>query len=245
MNSNQITDDRQRRRVDGELSTPVGAPLQARDVHFRYATRRVLQGLDLELRSGEITTLLGANGAGKTTLLRCLAGLARPDRGSVLWFGRTAAGHTLDRSRIGFASHARGLYLDLTARENLELAARLCGLDEPRQRTARALALAGLATRADEPTRQFSQGMRQRLALVRAFLHAPQVRLLDEPFTHLDDAHREWLVTHMRGWRTDGATVLFTTHDRAAAQGLADRVLWLRGGKVCAEPATPGREVAA
>lgn len=219
--------------------------MQVSDLHYRYAARRVLQGLHLELRGGEITALLGANGAGKTTLLRCLAGLAEPDQGTVLWFGRPAGGQATDRLRIGFASHARGLYLDLTARENLELAARLCGLEQPRQRAEYALTLAGLQSRADEPTRQYSQGMRQRLALVRAFLHAPQIRLLDEPFTHLDDAHRDWLVAQMRGWRAEGATVLFTTHDRAAIRGLADQALWLRGGKVCAEPAALAREVAA
>ena len=74
---------------------------------------------------------------------------------------------------------------------------------------------------------------------------AGRILLQGADVTHLDDAHRDWLVAQMRGWRAEGATVLFTTHDRAAIRGLADQALWLRGGKVCAEPAALAREVAA
>jgi heme exporter protein CcmB len=138
------------------------------------------------------------------------------------------------RAHIGWLGHDPGFYPELTARENLEFYARLYripGGDIPR-RVERALEHANLAARANDAVGGFSRGMRQRLGLERALLHAPRLILLDEPFTGLDDPSAAGLVARLRGLREDGAIVLLSTHDLDLVSDLLDRVVILRAGRV-------------
>ncbi len=176
--------------------------------------------------------LLGPNGAGKSTLLRCLAGLARPTRGTVRVGGVDLTRDPSARGVIGILSHAAMVYDDLTARENLQFAAALHELAEPAERIASALSAAALDDHADRPVRGFSRGMLQRLALARATLHAPAVMLLDEPFTGLDARATQALRGRVADERQRGRVQFCVTHDPAELWDVATRVVVLVAGKL-------------
>ena len=145
--------------------------LSFRNVTRSYGRRRALSGVTFSVGAGEVTALLGPNGAGKSTLLSIAATLLDPSSGDVLYGDLSArqAGAPL-RQRIGLLGHDLYLYPELTAAENLRFFGGLYGLDDLDTRVARALASAGLDSRADEPVSSYSRGMRQRLALERALL---------------------------------------------------------------------------
>ena len=192
----------------------------------------VLREVVLSVRPGETVALMGPNGAGKSTLLRCLAGAARPDRGTIRWFGNAAGRSMADRRRIGLAGHESGLYFELTALENLIFAARMYGVVRPDNRAKELLAAAGLEPLTNRLVGQLSQGLRQRLAIARAVVHEPQLILLDEPFASLDAQGRDWLEQLFRQWRRAGRTVCFVSHDVRDSRGLADRLVSLDAGRI-------------
>lgn len=206
--------------------------IELRDVSRHFGRRRALSRISLTCRAGEVIGLVGPNGAGKSTLLSILSTLTRPTNGSVHYGDAPAAqlGDAL-RSRIGVLGHDLFLYGDLTARENLEFFGKLYGVMPLPERVDAALAAAHLADRASDRVSSFSRGMRQRLALERALLHAPRLVLLDEPFTGLDEASAARLVERLRTLRSSGAIVLMATHDFEHADGLIDRLICLRDGK--------------
>jgi ABC-type multidrug transport system ATPase subunit len=189
-----------------------GGVIRGRAVEKRYGRRRALRPVDLSLDPGGFLVVTGPNGSGKTTLLRLVAGLAVP------------SGGTLDvdaeRGRLGFLGHEPLLYRDLTALENLDLFGRLYRVRERRERIGMLLERFGLWDVRGERLASYSRGMTQRLALCRALLHEPELLVLDEPFTALDDegsALLDRLLAELRG----EATVLLSTHDPARVQPLA------------------------
>ena len=215
--------------------------LTVSNISRHYGRRRALAGVSVTLRAGELVGLLGPNGAGKSTLLGLLATLIQPSAGTVLYGDRPAgaAGRAL-RARLGFLSHELQLYAELTARENLEFFGGLHGLRDRTSRAAAALERAGLAGRADDLVQGFSRGMRQRLALERTLLHDPRLVLLDEPFTGLDETAGRALAERLRALGRDRRIVLLATHDLEAVEGLLDRMLLLRAGRMIELPVGSG-----
>jgi heme ABC exporter ATP-binding subunit CcmA len=204
-----------------------------------YGDYPALRDVRLEAAAGACLALIGRNGAGKTTLLRILAGFSRPGRGQVRICG-TAPRETVTRRRIGFIGHGISVYDELSAIENLTLFARLYGLPEPRKAATEWLERTGLDRVADGLVREFSRGMRQRLAVARAFLHDPPVLLLDEPFTALDDRAIAVLQRLLREALADGKTIVMSTHQLREALELATDVALLNRGKVAfSGPRTP------
>ncbi|MGD9696461.1 MAG: heme ABC exporter ATP-binding protein CcmA [Thermoleophilia bacterium] len=203
----------------------------------RFGERRAVAGVDIELREGEILAVLGPNGAGKSTLLRMLATLLRTEEGTLEVCGDALPeGATAARAQIGYLGHDPLVYLDLTARQNLELYADLYGLDDVRVRVDDALDRVGLLARSFDHVRTFSRGMAQRLGLARALLHEPRLLLLDEPHAGLDAAGAH-LLDQVLAQRPQGRGVVLVTHDVDRGVALADRVLVLRAGRrVLAEP---------
>ena len=196
-----------------------------------YGDYPAVRDLTLTIKEGSCCALLGRNGAGKTTLLRILAGLSPYQRGAVRVFGnspRSAAA----RHRLGFLGHGIGVYEDLSARENLLFFARICELKDPEEATGRWLERVGLARVATMPVRQFSRGMRQRLALARTFLNSPRVLLLDEPFTSLDDRAIAMLSELLADSSRDGATILLSTHQLREALAIATDVALVENGRL-------------
>jgi heme ABC exporter ATP-binding subunit CcmA len=189
------------------------------------------------LEPGRCYVLIGENGAGKSTLLRILAGLLRPSFGTVKVFGDQEPHDA--RARIGYMSHAPMLYDELTAQENLQYFANLYpGRDclPP----AEALRQVGLDPELTRTLGQYSQGMRQRTSLARVLLPAPELLLLDEPFSNMDVESVSQMVALLAEFRQGNRTIVITTHQRDHAAPIADWVLQLKAGRVASfEPGNP------
>ncbi len=194
-----------------------------------YGDFAALRKCTFSVQKGSCCALLGRNGAGKTTLLRILAGLSPYQSGKVAIFGHSPRTEAA-RRQVGFLGHGIGVYEDLSARENLMFFARLTEAED-RSKTAEAwLERVGLTRVSAIPVRQFSRGMRQRLALARTFLHSPNVLLLDEPFTSLDDRAIALLSELLTEARARGATIILSTHQLREAFAIASHVALLENG---------------
>jgi len=194
-----------------------------------YGDYPALRDVTITVAEGSCCALLGRNGAGKTTLLRILAGLSPFQRGSVGVFGH-APRSSEARQQLGFLGHGIGVYEDLSAVENLHFFARLCEVQNVTAAADCWLERVGLARVSKMPVRQFSRGMRQRLALARTFLNSPRVLLLDEPFTSLDDRAIAMLGELLHEARQRGATILLSTHQLREALAIASHVALLENG---------------
>ena len=199
--------------------------LELRGVGHAYGGRVVLAGVSYALEPGRSLGLLGPNGSGKSTLLRCIAGLLRPRAGNVLVDGSESCELApAERARVAYAGHRPLLWGGLSARENLVLCAGLYGL--PADAADGALATADLTALAGRPAALLSQGQRQRLALARALLPAPELLVLDEPHSGLDEASAERLDGILAAARGD-MTLVLATHERSRAERLCDELLHL------------------
>lgn len=217
-------------------SPPRSHALDVFDLTVLRCRTLVLDNVHLSVATGETVALMGPNGAGKSTLLKCLAGQSRPDAGAIRWFGTYARCSSHIRRRIGFLGHEQGLYPDLTPEENLLFAARMHGIAKPYAVVRESLANAGLEYIRARLVRQLSQGMRQRLAILRATIHDPEIILLDEPFASLDGDGRDWLADLFSLWRDAGRSVCFVSHEEYHANTLASRILRCDAGRVAAVP---------
>ena len=190
-----------------------------------------LREITINAEPGDCLALLGRNGAGKTTLLRIVAGLSRPARGRVTILGGEPQSRE-SRKRIGLLGHGIGIYDELSAYENLRLFARLYGTPDPVRRANEWLERVGLDRVRDSMVREFSRGMRQRLAVARAFLHDPALFILDEPFTALDDRAIALLQSLLKQALADGRTILMSTHQLREALELATDVALINRGRL-------------
>jgi heme exporter protein A len=227
------------------VTPPIAPPidfdqLTVDDVSRHIGRRRAVARVTFRAARGTIVGLLGPNGAGKSTILSMLATLLRPSAGRILYGSHEASIHGAAlRGSIGVLGHDLFLYPELTARENLEFFAGLYALQDPAATAGAALERAGLSDRAADPVSSFSRGMRQRVALERALIHAPRLLLLDEPFTGLDDASAAGLVARLRSLGDSGTIVVVATHDLDLAEGLLDRAVFLRDGRMAADAERP------
>ncbi|MDX1980120.1 MAG: heme ABC exporter ATP-binding protein CcmA [Bryobacteraceae bacterium] len=208
-----------------------------------YGDYPALRDIRFDVHPGQCLALLGRNGAGKTTLLKILAGLSTAQKGDVKVFGRSVR-DSAARGSIGVLGHGIGVYDELSAFENLKLFANLYGLADA-EGTARAwLKRVTLENVADALVREFSRGMRQRLAVARTFLHEPKLLLLDEPFTSLDDRSIALLQGVMAESLARGATVIMSTHQLREAMELASHVVLLNRGRLSFHGARPDEMLA-
>ena len=196
-----------------------------------YGDFPALRDISFEIAPGECLALLGRNGAGKTTMLRILAGLGRPARGRVSVFGDEPRNERA-RARIGVLGHGIAVYDELSAFENLQLFARLYALRDPARTAMEWLERTDLARVKDSRVREFSRGMRQRLAVARAFLHSPSLLVLDEPFTALDDRAIALLQGLLRAALAEGRTIVMSTHQLREALELATGVALIDRGRL-------------
>jgi heme exporter protein A len=194
--------------------------LRAADVWFGYdAETPVLRGVSVAVPVAGIVGILGPNGSGKTTLLRLLVGLAAPSRGTLEL--------ALDRGRVGYVGHEPILYRELTALENLDLFGRLYRVPERRERIGMLLERFALWDVRAERVGAFSRGMTQRLALCRALLHEPELLVLDEPHSGLDEDGAALLDAELRSLADAPRTLVVATHEPARLAGLATQSLAL------------------
>ncbi|HBG59468.1 MAG TPA: heme ABC exporter ATP-binding protein CcmA, partial [Anaerolineaceae bacterium] len=187
---------------------------EAKKLCKAYGVQRVLQNLDISLQSGELVCLLGPNGAGKSTLIRLLSGLLKPTAGEITIDGTLADFSEAEiRRRIGLILHQTFLYEQLTGLENLQLYARLYGTRLTESDLKQLMVRVGLGKVRPVPVRSYSRGMKQRLTIARALLNEPQILLLDEPYTGLDQQGSTMLNQLLIEEKEQQRIILITTHE--------------------------------
>ena len=220
-------------RTDAEPEQ-VGAAIACRDLRKSFGDRVAVDGLDLEVPSGQITALLGPSGCGKTTTLRLIAGLESPDAGSVEIDGRLVSGDgeflPAERRGLGFVFQDYALFPHLDVRGNVAYA---LGESAPAGRLDELLAIVGLEDVASRHPGELSGGQQQRVALARALAGSPSAILLDEPFSNLDASLRDRMRREVREILTAACvTSIFVTHDQEEALSIADTVAVMRDGRI-------------
>ena len=209
--------------------------LQVTGARKRFGQVEALAGASITVHRGELVGLLGPNGAGKTTLIRAISGRVRLEAGEIQVFGRTLT--TRDpRPEIGVVPQELAIYPKLTARENLEVFARLYGVERRkiRQRVDWALQWADLRERASEMALRFSGGMKRRLNIACGLLHSPSIVLLDEPTVGVDPQSRERIYVMLAELRSTGVSVVLTTHHLEEAEQRCERIVIIDRGTIVA-----------
>ena len=212
-----------------------------------YGLRPALKGVNFSVQRGEFLRLLGANGSGKSTLLRTLSGLSKPTSGRIRIGGWEMPREAMAvRAQIGLVAHQPLLYDNLTARENLHFFGKLYAIDadEREQRSADLLRRVELHKRADSLVRTFSRGMKQRLSIARALVHQPDLLLLDEPYSGLDQDAGALLDDLLAAARQHGQTIIMSTHQLERASTATERSLILSGGRISFDGLLGGDETA-
>ncbi|GGV07651.1 putative amino acid ABC transporter, ATP-binding protein [Streptomyces filipinensis] len=244
--------------ADGTLETTPAA-LEVHDVHKWYGAHRVLDGIDLTVRPGEVTVVIGPSGSGKSTLLRVINHLEKPEAGHVSVGGeligvRRGSGGRLrelserallaQRSRIGFVFQNFNLFPHLTVLDNVAAAPVATGRlarPEARERARELLTRVGLGDRTDAYPRQLSGGQQQRVAIARALALRPGIILFDEPTSALDPELVGEVLSVIKDLATSGTTLVIVTHEIAFAREVADRIVFIDGGRIVEQG--PPREV--
>ena len=215
--------------VDSEIAAP--PVVEAEGLVRAFGGRRAVDEVSFTLGEGECLALFGPNGAGKTTLVRLLAGLLSPSAGTCRVGGATLREGPAARAQVGLISHSSMLYTALSARENVEFAARMYGLPDPAGAARGALAAMRVLDRADAPVRALSRGLQQRVSIARAIVHAPRLILCDEPYTGLDDAGSVALTEALAERMASGAALMLVTHNLGEGLALATHAAIMQRGR--------------
>ena len=212
--------------------------IEAENLTKKFGDFVAVDGLSLSAPAGQVVALLGPNGAGKTTTVRMLAGILAPTAGRATVSGLDVARSPRQvRQRVGVLTEVPGLYLRMQAMEYLDFFGQLYGLgaSQCQARAAALLSRFGMAEAVDKRLSEYSKGMRQKLALIRAMLHDPQVLLLDEPTSAMDPQSARLVRDAIAGLRDEQRAVVLCTHNLAEAEALADRIAIIRRGRIIAE----------
>jgi ABC-2 type transport system ATP-binding protein len=210
--------------------------IEIRQIQKHYGRTKAADGVTFSAPAGKVTALLGPNGAGKTTTMRILLGLTRPDGGEALIGDRTYAELEDPRRIVGAVLDSMGFHPGRSGRNHLRLTATAAGIAT--ERVDEVLGLVGLGGDASRRAGGYSRGMQQRLALAGALLGDPDVLVLDEPTIGLDPAGIAWLREMMRGWASEGRTVLVSSHMLSEVELVADRAVIINQGRVLLETET-------
>lgn len=193
----------------------------------------ILRGIDLSIKKGETVAILGPNGAGKSTLLKVLATLIKPTSGHVKVNGLDLRENQLEiKNMLGYLPHSSLLYDHYSPKENLVFFGDLYGVKNAEVRAVELVKEVGLSFFLNEPVKNFSRGMIQRIAIARAIIHEPPILLLDEPHTGLDQGAISILNNVILSMKEKGTTTIMVTHDFKQAAEICDRIIIIKNGKI-------------
>ncbi|MGF6948478.1 heme exporter protein A [Neobacillus sp. B4I6] len=193
----------------------------------------ILRGVDLSIKKGETVAILGPNGAGKSTLLKVLATLIKPTYGSILVNNMDLKKNHIEIKKImGYLPHSSLLYDHYSPLENIVFFGNIYGVKNVEQRAIALVKEVGLSFFLNEPVKNFSRGMIQRIAIARAIVHEPEILLLDEPHTGLDQGAITILNNVILSMKAKGTTTLMVTHDFKQAAEICDRIIIVKNGKI-------------
>ena len=205
------------------MNTPL---IALHKVSKRFGFRTILQSIDLDILTGDCTLLLGNNGAGKTTLLQIICSLTRPSEGEIHFKGRSyrEAAHQMRQATASIAHESR-LYGDLTATENLKVFGNLHAVKNLLQQIEKSLKFVALDYAKHLPVHTFSSGMVKRLTIAKLILRQPELLILDEPYTGLDENSTQLFQEYLKQFHQEGGTILMVTHQYALGLQICNRVL--------------------
>ena len=206
--------------------------LNLKDIEKYYDSVKALKSISLSIESGRIILLLGINGAGKTTLMRIMAGLEKPDKGTLLVNNESKSAQEL--RQITTMVFQRTVMFNMSVYDNLAFGLRIRGLDEQRitEKVSQALHSVGLTNFEKRKAKKLSGGEQQRIALARAFLINPRIILLDEPTANLDPYNGMIIEKTIRSIREENRIIIMATHNIFQAKKLADEVIHIHDGKI-------------
>ncbi len=211
----------------------------------RFGYRSILDQVSFTVETGESILLIGNNGAGKSTLLRIINSLMKPTSGSLLFRDKNLTDNLQDWLGImGSMAHESRLYGDLTSFENLKLFGKLYGVDQLEDKIEQTLIEIDLAHVGQLPVRNFSSGMTKRLMIGRMLICEPEILILDEPYTGLDQLSVKWFQNYLQTFNQKGGTIMMVTHQLALGLELANRVLVLHKNKISHDLPAEGLTVA-
>ena len=209
------------------------AILSLEHITKRFGYRCILNDISFSIETGEFVTLIGNNGAGKSTLLRIISTLSKPTHGKITFNGINQKESLREwRQKIGIISHENRLYGDLSSVDNLRLFGTLYGVEDLESKTDQVLQKTDLFHVARLPVRNFSSGMKKRLMIARLMLCKPEILILDEPFSGLDQHSNQWFQNYLTAFHQQGGTVIMVTHQLELGLKLATRVLVLNQQRI-------------
>lgn len=215
------------------------ATIRTETLTKQFGRFTALLNVSIEIAQGDFVSIVGQNGAGKTTFLKILSTIIRSYQGNVQLFGIALRRAGADvRRRIGVVSHESLLYPDLTVTDNLTYYARLYSVSNRRERVTEVIQHLDLEFKAKSLVRSLSRGLRQRASLARAFLHEPDLLLLDEPFTGVDERAAGLVIDSLAGFKKRGGTILMVTHNIERGWDLADRMIIMQRGTLAFDTKT-------
>lgn len=223
-----MPDDRFERKTNEVL-------VQFRDASCKIAGKTILKGINLDIRRGEIMGILGRNGAGKTTLLSLISGLRTHSSGKVVVLGEEMPSHGPElRRQMGFVLQEDALYQELTLMENLKFSASLYDVKDSEERILEVLEVLGLSERANQVVSTLSGGLKRRTAIARAFLHDPELFIIDEPTLGVDADARHAVWAYLRLLKSKKRTVIVATNYLDEALAICDYVAIIKRGRILA-----------
>ncbi len=209
------------------------AILSLENITKRFGYRCILNDISFSIEKGEFITLFGNNGAGKSTLLRIISTLSKPTHGRIIFSGINQKERLREwRQKIGIISHENRLYGDLSSEENLRVFGTLYDVEELERNTNQVLRETDLLHVAHLPVSNLSGGMKKRLMIARLMLCKPEILILDEPSTGLDQHFNQWFQNYLRTFNQQGGTVIMVTHQLDLGLKLANRILVLHQQRI-------------
>jgi heme exporter protein A len=216
-----------------DSGTPQSCAISLERLNKSFGPHYALRNIDLQVKYGERLAIVGPNGAGKTTLLKIIATIMNPTSGKVLVSGLDARKNATEvRRRLGIVAHQPYLYGNLTVYENLDFYCRMYGITDRKQRIREVVEIVGMKQRLNDRTGTLSHGMQQRLSIVRAMLHEPDIMLMDEPEAGLDQQSLPIVRQVLKGNEDRKPTTVLTTHNLERALQTCDSIALLCRGKL-------------